>query len=313
MKTFLLLLIFLLLNLSAHDLFALRARKGAPTPSKTIQFSGVVSPAKTFQLFLRPGENIIDITVEKEQQVSAGTLVATISNERLYALYNDCVDKTVQFSNMKFALEKLELSRQSLLRQKKSFAHRLQKLADLAKAGIETGVNSKIWAFQEKSDKLDFNLATIQKEIALKQKTLANYSGLIRNNKTMLASLQKRIDQLSIRSDIDGIVKKIHARGWRANPGDLIVEIWDTAQLTIRAKVSQNHIEYLHVGDQVRIASNFYTTAFEMGTVEEIGTEVLQEHGSTPSQPSFPVLIQPLNHEAFQIGHEVIITVPVQQ
>ncbi len=304
-KSTLLLIFWFLLCYSSSILAA--NIKVHPVEDAKIQFDGMVVPGDTFRLFLRPGEEVIQLGVNEGQSVREQDVVARLFNQKLYSLYNDCIDKEIRFINMTFSLKKLQTHRESLLTQNSTVSKRLQKLQQLEKTGINSGLNSNLFQLQEKERNLLFEISAINHEIDRQQEILSRLTPTIRRSKETQKAVGKKIDALKIQTKISGVVKKVHPEPQRANAGDLLVEIWDTSKLLLEAEVSQDHVEALNVGAQVRIYFNYYNNEFEMGEIVKVGDGKKRLQGTGQGWTFFPVSIRPLSNQSLRIGNQAII------
>lgn len=310
MKAYLILLFLVLF--SPSTLFALSVKTKADEVANSIQFEGVVEPGKVYVFVLRPGETIAQFFVEKGQDVKVGDPLLNVTNEHLFSLFGEIVERKINGLKLKNSVEKLKIVLGSLKKRKKSLGETLAKMDKLAAKGFDISMNDRILTLREKYHDLSREIQLTQKEIELQESMNGIYGPIQDSNEQMALSLQKRIDNLQVKSIIEGVVKSVHREPNRAVAGDKALEIWDTSTIRINASVSQNHVDYLKVGDEVKIYYDYFSKEHELGKVAEIGDGISRVNSGGQRKTVFPVIIEPLKHRDIRIGNEVIIKMDIE-
>lgn len=292
----------------APSTFALKAKIASPAVAqKTIQFEGIVEPVEKFQLFLRQGEDVVRIDVQLHDRVAAGEVVAELFNESLYSLYIESIAKKNEYLERVYLYDNLKITRNGLVKKVALVDERLALLAEINGGSAYPNLNEKIFVLQEEKMQLDLELAAMNRELEFKRTYLKNNAFLPDFYTKKIGLLEKRIDLLTLKSMVSGEVKKVHRTPDRANPGELLVEIWDTSKVVIMAHVSQNHAEYLDVGDRLKITYDYFSDEYVMGEILSIGDALFRQNGAGFTQTYFPVKVSPENAMHLRLGNEVIL------
>lgn len=300
-------LTLLLLFLFPQTIFALKAKTTKEQVDNSVQFEGIVEPGQVYVFVLGPGETIASFHIEKDQKVFIGDPLLTLTNERLFSLYGETIERKVNSLKLQNSVEKLKIVHQSLKERRETLSETLTKMDRLASKGFDVSINDRILSLKEKYHDLTREIQLTQKEIELQEGLNDLYIPVHENNDQMAQSLSDRIADLNVKSNINGDIKSIHSEPNRAIPGDKVLEIWDTSSIKIRASVSQNHVEYLQVGDEVNIYFDFFSDKSDLGKVVEIGDGRMEMNSGGQRRTTFPVLIEPLKNKDVRIGNEVII------
>ena len=104
--------------------------------NRTVQFSGVVVPGKSYQVSLQPSESVTVFPLAKDQRVAKGDLLVSFANERLFSLQTESINRKTEALRQAFELRRLKALHRSLLEKKEYLAGILQKMDQLSATGV---------------------------------------------------------------------------------------------------------------------------------------------------------------------------------
>jgi multidrug efflux pump subunit AcrA (membrane-fusion protein) len=299
--------VFLSSSASVESGWATRDKTESDETEKTVQFEGVIEPGGKYALYLQPGESVVRLFISEDQKVESGELVARLVNEKLFSLFSETVESTITALKQDYNLEKLRIQLQSLEESRKGLEEVITKMDRLSEDGHYSSLNEKLVTIRENYHALTREVQLTRKEIELHERIRTLYLPVLRNKEIMALTLAQKIERLDIHAPLSGRIRYVHEEPDRAVAGDKLLEIWNTEKILIRAFVVQNQVEYLQVGDEVKIFFDYFSAEYYLGTVTEICHGTFEHDGSGRKMNIFPVLIEPKSMKNARIGNEVII------
>lgn len=205
------------------------------------RFSGVVEPQETLEIKLDSSKKVKEIYVEEGQEIEAGT--------KLFSY--DISEMELNIKQGEVELERIENEIQTTLNQIKALEEE--------KAGAVS------------DDKLSYTIQIQSLQNSVKR---AEYN---KNSKKLeLEQLQKGIDEASVVSSIDGVVKSINKENSEAMGGEgqnVFMTILATGDYRVKATTNEQNIWSLSQGQRIIARSRINEENLWNGDIVSIDTE----------------------------------------
>lgn len=205
------------------------------------RFSGVVEPQETLEIKLDSSKKVKEIYVEEGQEIEAGT--------KLFSY--DISEMELNIKQGEVELERIENEIQTTLNQIKALEEE--------KAGAVS------------DDKLSYTIQIQSLQNSVKR---AEYN---KNSKKLeLEQLQKGIDEASVVSSIDGVVKSINKGNSETMGGegqDVFMTILATGDYRVKATTNEQNIWSLSQGQRIIARSRINEENLWNGDIVSIDTE----------------------------------------
>lgn len=198
-------------------------------------------------------------------------------------------------ANLQAAQASLDTSQHQLTLAKSTF----KRTDELLKKGLSNHQqwdddHTQLLQAEDQHQQAQANLGAAQAKLARAQATLGQTAVLnqqiqvqqqqIQALKAQAAQTQQSINDLSLRSPVDGVVDKtLIEKGDYAQAGQWLMLVHDPAQIWIEANVKETKIGQVKLGQSVDISVDAYPDAHFTGTVTRIGNSATNQFALLPS------------------------------
>ena len=270
------------------------AAQGAQQAAR-IECQGMVLPQARYLITLNPGESVQQVHVQTGQVVQAGDLLVTLSNDQAVTGLAELMlkQKSLQEAAQELQLLKLEL-------KLKNERHR----ALLEKIASEKQLLQQLPA--QSSDRQLEPLLTRQLDLEEQIKLMTARAALMqqrdRSNADVMAMLDNRIQKmrgqieaLMVKAPFSGVVAAVSDYPQRLTAGQMILDLWDNSQLSVKARVLQHQLEHIHLGDRAQVLLDFAQRPALPAVVQRILPSDLAPSGDV--YPTFGVILKVDAHQ----------------
>jgi HlyD family secretion protein len=263
--------------------------------SSGVEEDGYIQPIDDRNLFATQAARILDVQVEAGDEAERGQVLIRMTNPDLDALlaetraYSDQAGKSV--SGYAAAAESLRL----LLADEKRTLER-------SRALFQAGAISRT-----ELEQAELRVQRIGKDLTEAEANLASSSALRKGLRDQLSELEKKSEELTLKSPIDGYVLNLPVEEDQVvAPGDLMVGLAFRDKMEIRADVLSDALGSVEAGQPVRITAPILRGTTLQGRVEKIYP--LAEEKVSPlgvAQRRVPVIITLPGSGILKPGYEV--------
>ncbi|SFF84464.1 HlyD family secretion protein [Planifilum fulgidum] len=246
--------------------------------------SGVLEAGRQQEVYLDPerGE-LAEIPVKPGKKVKKGTV--------LVRYRNDLLDSEKQQAEMQ--IEAARVKRSGLLRQ----------LEEAKKAGQSVPGVPGGGAVSEEQIRQEIRLAELEMKQAQKQ----------------LETLRKRLDRLTVRSNLSGTVVQVNPNGGRGASAEPLVIVADLEDLKVRADVSELDVMKVKKGQSVIIRSDALPDEEWKGEVIRVGElprsdeKMAAAPGGGSGQVVYPVEVRLKTPIPLKLGSNLIVEIAAEK
>lgn len=273
-----------------------------------IECKGTIEAEHHFTRYLQQGEKVASLSVKDGDEVKKGDLLVVLSNYALLKEYVELSYRKLQFNEKKNDLKILNLE----------MAKASRELSDLEKGLDEEkklGRTLKDYPLEIQSQRINKKIEGLREQLNIMEKKRDFLETSIKEEKKIISFLDSQLTQVNrrskgmeIRAPFDGMVNYVASSTESLHTGDLVIEVLNQQRLYVRAQVWQHQLQYIEVGNEVKVFPDFFGDYFFRGKVRKISSSYIKT--TRDEYPKFSVYIDiDPNIKKIKAGMSVTVTI----
>lgn len=257
-----------------------------PAPSNVIECTGVLHPAKTFVVRLKPNETVEQLCVREGDQPAAGDRLAVLSCPPLREQWLATRTRLLDLRREAGQTDRLRWRKQVAETRLEEARKRIAATEALRQkvAGYDPAIQAR--DLMDERTRAEEQVEELTREIAESLELRQAEAPLLQALEQSAAQLDLQISNLVVRAPWKGVV----VRAERApGPGETLLELQDRSRFDVRGALWQNQLAGAQTGDTVTVLPDFMPGSCWTGVVTSIG--LAAEPAPAQSFPRFPVIV----------------------
>ena len=272
--------------------------------TRSVSAPGAIEPLRIVQISAQVQARVVELPFEEGDFVEEGQIVVRLDDEDIQARMRSAQARLLGAQaaeqRSQIAVETAKSSQQSDQAQFESAQARLREAAielERSMSLVETKdvAQSELDSAQAAFDQAQAGVASARAALAIAEQSirraeadLTQARANVLDAEAFVAQIEKDIDNTVIRSPISGTVTTLNAEvgelvvvGILNNPSTVILEIADLSKMLLRARVDEQGVAFVEVGQPAEILVNADTSKPLTGTVEFVGLQLKQWRDGT--------------------------------
>ncbi len=242
------------------------------------RFNGVVESQETYEVKVDTDRKVKEVNVEVGDEVKTGDVLLTYDTD----------EQTTQIKQAKLELEEMQDEIDNTTQQINTLVAERDKAAEEDKFDYTTQIQSQQNTIQQKKYDMEAKQLEIDK-------------------------LQKKIDESTVVSEVDGVVKSIN-NGQSSDSSDAYMTVMQTGDYRVKGTINEQNVWSLSEGQSVILRSRVDDSVTWTGTITKIDTEnQVQDNNNSYSDSSteqatkYPFYVQLDSSENLILGQHLYI------
>ena len=263
----------------------------SPAPVKDdsrIECTGAVGSRNTLKLHLHPGETVLKVFVQADQQVKAGDPLVELENVVLWSSFLSLQSELRQWDEAVERLAVLDLEIEGQEKTIEQIGKKIEKERTIAENIPDYPLEAAIESFLDTMETEKIRLESLLVQKGFIEESLQLRDTMRETIDRQMKILQSRLDRLLVRAPFDGRVSFCCPLPGYLSSGDKILEIIDERSIIVSATILQDHLKYVRENTPVEVYPDYFEDRFVSGKIETIGLPVNE---SGQDYPKFPLTI----------------------
>ncbi len=266
---------------------------------RSVEDTGYVQPATSYDLHAPQNAKVVQVPVDRGQQVNKGQTMVVMENLDLSLQVEDTRS---QLSQTAASIAAAQAAVQRIELELKNAGENLARFQDLYESGAISTVE-----FEAAELKVQTLEQSLQEQKSLLESTRAQQAGLNRS----LQNLNRKERQLTLQSPVDGIVLSLPAKQEQVvTPGTVLASVAVQDKLEIKADILSDDLGEVKLGQRVKITAPVLGPKVLYGEVGEIYPLAVEKQSALGViQRRVPVIVTLADPANLKPGYDVKVAI----